>query len=781
MKQKVHFGKSGGKTVLMCLPVVVASTVMSPAGATDWAALQRGFEALRPLAQQMDRDSENRRRQQEQEEARKEAERQRKLASEAQAKSAEAQRVREDLARREAATQRENALLSPPPEWAPYPVLNRRVFERKATLGPNAAIQVTARSQVAFSDDGSLAAYVNGRGEFVLRKLANGEEQVLRSDFPLDDIYFFQILGNRFIATSGTNPEVFDLTGKSLAASYRQSAAMVGNRLVVVDYANTGGLTSACKSVSEFDASGALLSRVDVSAEGYAACHVSTESTSQVQFIAQSKDSGAIHYYVGGVKVSAVNTAGTHISPLADGMAAAYRYKDATSEGGELWDLRAAKKLCDLPKDTILWGRKGRLLQWKPAAVLDPASCGLTSLRSGNVTSIDDDYVTTFDEDAAAVSIFDTKAMQLVKRITVPKSGKMAARRLKGTSTVAVGPAYFGNESGGVTQVYDIKTGNLLQEAPGWLNHTGAVTSDDIKADKNTARTTKIWRLQTQTANADFTKFVESLKRDKYETSAEYRKRAEKASFPYQLDIDVKDYHADGSYFEAVYQGVSFGVPMPPAQARKLDGQARLTVSGQLRMLDDEFVIMRNATIRTADGTTVAVPETKVPARRTPSGAGEATLKGGMQLASAGANGGAGGAMAVKTGGKAAGSCTGDFGYMASQLPAYTDSNLATIRSSLLSQNVMSLAAELKGQGRTVSALDEPIAEGERVAAEAEQTANQTHGGSGPSSIQQARNGTLPLSFQCTGIHNSAVCAYIINKWSAQFYREAKARLSQCA
>lgn len=84
---------------------------------------------------------------------------------------------------------------------------------------------------MASSDDGSLAAYVNGRGEFVLRKLANGEEQVLRSNFPLDDIYFFQILGNRFIATSGTNPEVFDATGKSLAASYRQSAAMVGNRL----------------------------------------------------------------------------------------------------------------------------------------------------------------------------------------------------------------------------------------------------------------------------------------------------------------------------------------------------------------------------------------------------------------------------------------------------------------------------------------------------------------------------------------------------------------------
>ncbi|WP_061958453.1 hypothetical protein [Cupriavidus pauculus] len=171
----------------------------------------------------------------------------------------------------------------------------------------------------------------------------------------------------------------------------------------------------------------------------------------------------------------------------------------------------------------------------------------------------------------------------------------------------------------------------------------------------------------------------------------------------------MKDYHADGSYFEAVYQGVSFGVPMPPAQARKLDGQARLTVSGQLRMLDDEFVIMRNATIRTADGTTVAVPETKVPARRTPSGAGEATLKGGMQLASAGANGGAGGAMAVKTGGKAAGSCTGDFGYMASQLPAYTDSNLATIRSSLLSQNVMSLAASPLRQGSTRLMQDSPL------------------------------------------------------------------------
>lgn len=42
------------------------------------------------------------------------------------------------------------------------------------------------------------------------------------------------------------------------------------------------------------------------------------------------------------------------------------------------------------------------------------------------------------------------------------------------------------------------------------------------------------------------------------------------------------------------------------------------------------------------------------------------------------------------------------------------------------------------------------------------------------------KNGTLPLRFPCVGIHNAAVCAYIMNKWGAQFYREAKAKLSQC-
>ncbi|MDF3836805.1 hypothetical protein P3W85_28180 [Cupriavidus basilensis] len=154
-------------------------------------------------------------------------------------------------------------------------------------------------------------------------------------------------------------------------------------------------------------------------------------------------------------------------------------------------------------------------------------------------------------------------------------------------------------------------------------------------AKEGRLRTTKVWRLRTAPSSSDFAK----------------------ASFPYQIDVEVKEYHADGSYFEAQYQGVSVGVPMAPAHARRLDGQTKLTVQGQLRVLDDDFVIMRNASDKTADGTTIPVPETKVPARCTPTVASSAALKGGDLGGStrfAGAGAGSGGVLASKTGG----SCT---------------------------------------------------------------------------------------------------------------------------
>lgn len=786
MKRKIRVGKSAGNTAQTCLFAVVASTVMSTAGATDWAALQRGFEALRPLAQQMDRDSENRRRQQEQDEARKEAERQRKAAAEAQAKAAEAQKIREDLAKREADTQRENALLSPPPEWAALPVIHRRILDRKASGGQGGADQeFSTKSKVAFSTDGQRAAYVNSKGDLVVRKLPSGVEQVVRKNVVLQDSSLFHFVGSELIQfkPDWKEPgELFDFQGNTIQSKYGTAADYHG-RIVVTEYEKNKS-ESMCQGVAEYDYRGTLVSRLDLAGQGYTSCQPIFHKTPQLEVITLNKNN-EVSRWVADQKIQSFKVSGPgriDALPLGREYVQTSHYRDYTYEEVGIWDTQTGKKLCTLPGVAMLGSEAGHVYVSGAASIVDVRTCKTHPIGVGSITSFDEDYVTIYDESTGVISVLNSKSLQQVRSIETKRTGKMVVRRPKGADVVYIGPNFYGNKAGGTTIVYDIKSGAALKEVPGWLSYYGDYTVDDAQVPDNTVHTVKAWFLRPTPAasSSELQKFVEILKRDKYETSSEYRKRAEKASLPYQLDIDVKDYHADGSYFEAQYQGVSFGVPMPPAQARKLDGQARLTVSGQLRMLDEEFMIMRSATIKTADGTTISVPESKVPARRTPVGAAEAALKSSAQPASAGGASGVGQVMAIKTGNKAAGSCSGNFGYLASQLPAFTDSSLATARSTLLSQNIETLATELKGHGRTVSALEEPIAEGERVAAEAEQTAIQTYGGSGPSSIQKAKNGTLPLSFQCTGIHNSAVCAYIVNKWSALFYREAKARLSHC-
>lgn len=717
MSQKNGFSRSGGQVVQCLLPALVVAAMISPANAADWAAIQKGLESLKPLAQQMDRDSENRRRQQEADQARLEAERQRKQQAEARAKAAEEQKGRQEVAARAAAAERENAMLSPPPEWAGLPVLNRRVLERKGTGGQGADFEVTAKTKIAFSSEGDYAAYVDGKGDLILRQLASGSERVVRQNIPLGEYSYFYFIGNKYIQyNDGKNTSIFDFDGTGAQFGGLTNVVASEGRVIAVEYESK---PMSCKAVAEYDLTGTLVSRVDMAGKGYNLCHPSYEKAAQLDFIALNESTGEVAHFVGSQKVSTftATTPGkiSQVARVDENFVAAFSYRDYNPQPTGLWDMRSGTKVCDLPKGAVVWGKKGRFFTHEPAAALDPNTCQLTTLASGKIASIDEDYLTVFDQNTGDITLYDVKTLQQVRRIATQKSGKTMARRPKGGNVVFVGPEYFNNEGGGTTQVYDIKTGALLQEVPGWLSYSANYTTDDAKAKNGTLHTAKVWKLQTgQIANSDFTKFVETLKKDKYETTTEYRNRVAKVSYPYQIDVDVKDYNADGSFIEAQYQGVPIGVPMAPAQARRLDGQTKLTLQGQLRVVDDEFVIMRNASVKASDGTTISVPDSKVPARRPGSAATSAAAKGAdasVVMQSAGAGTPSGGML--KTGGKAGGACSGNFGYMASQLPAYTDPGLATVRSQLLAQSVSSLAAELKAQGRTISALDEPIAEGE--------------------------------------------------------------------
>ncbi|MDM8357385.1 hypothetical protein [Pandoraea communis] len=196
------------------------------------------------------------------------------------------------------------------------------------------------------------------------------------------------------------------------------------------------------------------------------------------------------------------------------------------------------------------------------------------------------------------------------------------------------------------------------------------------------------------------------------------------------MEVAVRDYNADGSYFSGTYQGVPISVPMPGTQARRLDGMTSLNVKGQLSVVDEDFLELRSASITLQDGSLVPVPQSKLPARRAVRADAAATTPGAMLKTSAAASGAA-------KGGSASAECRGDFSYLAPNLRAYTNSDLAQARQAILTTSVPETLVDMRRKGVTMAAVNQRIPELDDAANQAAQTANQTDGGG--NSIQKAR------------------------------------------
>jgi WD40 repeat protein len=94
-------------------------------------------------------------------------------------------------------------------------------------------------------------------------------------------------------------------------------------------------------------------------------------------------------------------------------------------------------------------------------------------------------------------------------------------------------------------------------------------------------RVAKVWGLP-EVEDAD------KLRKDTYESTAEYQKRVAEWSSPFTALVELGEYNADAETYAVRVGDYSFPVPVPRADARRLGGQREAILQGKLTMFDSE-------------------------------------------------------------------------------------------------------------------------------------------------------------------------------------------------
>ncbi|VVE87436.1 hypothetical protein [Pandoraea bronchicola] len=755
----------------------------SAALAADVGAVMRSLQQLQTVLDQNDRDNANRRAQAAAEQARRDA-------ADAQKKRQEDDQRQRAAAARAQASSQELAALAPPPEWANHLVINRKLLERNPASS-GGEVDIMSRMSPAVSQDSSLLAYVNTSNQVVVRPFAGGPERVVYTLPKPDSSVILSFAGNQALLINGISGmtigvELVDFQGRVLMSwpkgwsVYAYEDRIYGSHQTFSPH--------VCHQVALYDTSGKPIAQMDLSGQSANRCDSRLTKDGKFQVIVQRGNEVSI--YVNGQQTASFSGDGRKGSEYASTVYVVVedgRYAVSWLSGGEpektmpfrVWDVRANKLLCELPRNDGWLGadKQGRVSISTPPASVDVPNCRLQALNIPGRFFRDGDFAAVMDGKSGQLTLLDADTLQVRKTVTTQVRGDYISARATapGSQYVIVGnPAYGDDRSDDFAQVFDSKTGQLVQQPAGRLRGSSVAYTLAEAGEWNKVKPIRITRIVQSSANGKgdaYAAYLKALRKDKYETTAEYRNRVAKLAQPFEMEVAVRDYNADGSYFSGTYQGVPIGVPMPSAQARRLDGMTSLSVKGQLNVVDEDFLELRNASITLQDGSLVQVPQSKLPARRAVQAGAAATTPGVMLKTSAAASGAA-------RGGSASAECRGDFSYMAPDLRAYTNSDLAQARQAILTTSVPETMADMRRKGVTMAIVNQRIAELDEAANQAAQTANQTDGGG--NSIQKAKTDTLPLNWPCEGIHSSAVCVYILQRWEAQLTREVAGMMSKC-
>jgi len=781
--------------MLRGMAALAATGCLSPVLAADSGAL---FRQLGQMVEQTGRIiAEDRRRQEEQDQrAAEQARREREQQAQREREAAARQHQQQETARRE----QEQALqaLAPPPEYQGRIVIHKRLLGMQETGNARPDFDITARSTANISPDGAWLAFDATDGQIMLRDTASGRDRVLPTRLPRgESSRTLSFVGNEALLISDlkNGSELVDLQGNPLRTlppgGYFPWPREVGGRYVVEHLRLTEfDKGRRCLGVSYYDARGGELGGVSVDEAD--ACAARIDDQGRQEFLAQ-KD-GVVSYFVNGAKAGEFR--GDDRRPSDKYKRLDYRWIGNTpyaySEMGDwdnpshrlrVWDVAQGKVLCELPGQVTgipYADKKGNIVTAQPPARVNLPDCSMARVSNGNERLLAwgaNAYL--HDEQTGKVDVIETSTWQ--RRATLqtlhrksPQDSSFAGsfQELPGHPDLVLVTSYA-TSSPIPAQLFDTKTGQLLRTLPAGRFQAGYIIQQDLLTGPSYNWRTRLWRFAyDDDAGKPAAAFLAALKKDKFETSAEYQKRLATLALPHAMKVSLQDYDADRGMFIGTWRNVPVTVPLPPAQARQFADAKDMSVTGELRVIDEDYLELRNVSVTTPAGQAVKLvlpdgPAPRVPPR--PQAAGP--REGGAAQAGAGA------ATARASSGQG-GRCTGTMAHLAPQLRSYTNPLLAEVRKEALQTDVASTLAKVKAGGGSAEVLRQQAGQADQAARDSATTANQSDGGG--NSIAKADSGTLPLDWPCEGIHSSAVCNYIMMRWQALLTREIASLYATC-
>ncbi len=512
-----------------------------------------------------------------------------------------------------------------------------------------------------------------------------------------------------------------------------------------------------------------------------------------------------MHYYVDGVKVSEFRGDERRSKDRERGArflwlgqtpyagSAVYDFSSSKFSTMYVWDVARGQKLCELPDEfrDAQADKLGNLYNGVPVMRVSLPDCKPTPVvSSGNGADRQTSWQITDNGTAlrvyyntGRVDVIDVANGQVRATIQPPVPKPPQDFYARFTSAPGLPPRYaFASATGSAWQLLDLQNGRVLatydqSESP------PTVAGDYVllSTKKGELRRTRVWKLGLEDG-AQVSEFLAAMQKDKYETTSDFQKRVQAFSTPYSMKVALQDYNADRGSFDAAWRGVPLQVPMSPAQARQFAGMKEMTLSGDLRALDEDFLELRKVSVTAPGGQNLrlALPEGRLVPPRAASGADAAdavvNAKGKTKGSAPKAVASGASAWAPSTGG----GCASTLTYLEPRIRAYTAPALAKVRRELFAINVSSSFSEMRRKGETASSLLQQADEYGKAARQAADTANGSDGRGTGVSIAQADSNTLPLNWPCEGIHSSAVCAYIADRWGELAMRELARQFTAC-
>ncbi len=705
--------------------------------------------------------------------------------------------------------------ITPATELRKWPVFHKKLLENNFDQLDRQTLlfSISSVGNPSFTQDGRWMVYLNAKKQLVLKDLLIKSEKVLRENVTAQKI---ELIGNKtffltkdmtLIDWNGRLVHQWERSEKSLKILKDSHGVNWLIKQTLVDNVKTGDFL--CAGAVLYDDVGEIQQKIELPKPvDYCVERVIDEATLEMLAIQHR----TVAYYINNRKITEFKGV-----KFAKGEKVDYEFvdylpflKSSNAHGDKslnLWSLNSGKNICQIEQsltkvDFINNSDQQIIFASNPPRRINLPNCDVAELASAGSVIADDDLYWIYNPKAREVRAYDMGNGKLRYRLSVSEQydGIQLSRVHYGNISYLIlnGESFDRNSTQSVTtEVFDLERASIVKVfrqkqfselLP--LYRYMAVEQQQAAYNKTSNEPKNVEnyffiRIDGHTLidliTSDYSGFQNALLKDRFETSEEFAHRIANLTLPYVMEVISKDYDADNEYFLAEWRGVQLGIPVPIDQARQLGDALTFKLSGQLRPIDQEFLLLVNGVITLPSGEKIPLSSANelfantdmvtVDDAKSVGSEAETNSKpsNGIEVtATPGVISSVLGQFSIPE--KAVvqlESCNKVMMEFASQLRVYSDPVLQKRRDLILGLDLKQELQSLSQQGMTREKLQLKSREFRVAAQEAALRVKQSHADldETDSILASIQDSTLALDWSCEGDLGVNVCNYILNSW----------------